>query len=438
MDYNFPSPKKFSLQQTRPTKGQLVITIQRSAIGTAPGKLDFLGGFSESDGGLTLQVQTQAKTTVLVTEGSDLALNITSTQRGQFRSNISEFKKLLSSQPTNQKAKQWLNDFEVPIWARYVAACVIIFNREFSWTPHTGLAFAISSDVPMGVGIGSSAALEVATLHALEKLSGFYFTERRLAEVAIELEREIIGHRNDVVSQLSAAYGKPGCLLPISSRVDTATTPIEIPKGVTIVGWSSASEPSENSSNRPQTIRDAAYIANRIAKDTLNEKWEYVTDILPSRYLKHLENRLPESLSGAELAIKYPEQKAEFLPDFSYPIRAAFAFSIFENQRSSLAAQLLSNMAHNSKRKVVELLGELMLQSHINYSRLGLTNQRIDAMVEAFANAGPDNGIFGARISGHGSGNAIVALVDKKALKIVRDLIRSFDIDEASPIALIR
>ena len=160
-----------------------MITIQRSAIGTAPGKLDFLGGFSESNGGLTLQVQTQAKTTVLATEGSDPVLNITSTQRGQFSTKIRAFKELLAANPDNLQAKQWLDDFEVPVWARYVAACVIIFNREFSWTPHAGLSFAISSDVPIGVGVGSSAALEVATLHALEKLSGRYFSERLVTKL---------------------------------------------------------------------------------------------------------------------------------------------------------------------------------------------------------------------------------------------------------------
>ncbi|MEM9160079.1 MAG: hypothetical protein AAGB46_13625 [Verrucomicrobiota bacterium] len=415
-----------------------MITIQKSAIGTAPGKLDFLGGFQDGSGGLTLQAQTQAKTTVLATEGSDPILSITSTQRGQFKSEIESFKELLASKPSNSKITEWFTQFEVPIWARYVAACVVLFNREFGWQPNKGLAFAISSDIPIRVGIGSSAALEVATLHALEKLSGQYFTDRRLAEIAIELEREIIGAHDDVLTQLSSAYGKPGCLIPVRSRPEAIATPIELPKGVTIIGFPSEARQDNPRNAHNNKILKAAKIGEEIARDQSDSVWEFATDIQPSRYLKHIKPTLPESLTGHEITEKFPDLSDGFESNKTYLIRDAFSFSIFENHRCSLAAQLLYGMAHNSKRKVTELLGELMYQSHLNYSLLGLTSHRTDEMVDAFAQAGADQGIFGARISGFGSGSAIVALVDKKALKIVRDLLKSFERDTGEVVPLIR
>ncbi|MBD0333310.1 MAG: hypothetical protein ICV66_11700, partial [Chitinophagaceae bacterium] len=60
--------------------------------------------------------------------------------------------------------------------------------------------------------------------------------------------------------------------------------------------------------------------------------------------------------------------------------------------------------------KILQMLGELMLQSHASYSSVGLGNAATDEIVEMVRQCGCDSGIYGARITGGGSGGTVVVL----------------------------
>jgi galactokinase len=66
------------------------------------------------------------------------------------------------------------------------------------------------------------------------------------------------------------------------------------------------------------------------------------------------------------------------------------------------------------------LLGELMYQSHASYSACGLGATATDAIVEAIRTHGPAHGLYGAKITGGGSGGTVAVLGRPEALPLVR------------------
>jgi galactokinase len=64
-----------------------------------------------------------------------------------------------------------------------------------------------------------------------------------------------------------------------------------------------------------------------------------------------------------------------------------------------------------------------MFQSHEGYCAMGLGSAETDEMVEALKQLGPDQGVYGARISAGGSGGTVVVLLEDPALPRV-DLLR--------------
>ena len=127
------------------------------------------------------------------------------------------------------------------------------------------------------------------------------------------------------------------------------------------------------------------------------ERDDVDTRLLPERMLGADFLRLSEGITDPVSAVE---------PAIAYPVRAATLFPIAEHAR---ARELLALLDDASEDALVRI-GELMYESHEGYSRCGLGVQRTDEIVSAVRAAGADRGLVGARISGGGSGGAVVVL----------------------------
>ena len=79
--------------------------------------------------------------------------------------------------------------------------------------------------------------------------------------------------------------------------------------------------------------------------------------------------------------------------------------------------------SHNPDvEQTVRRVGELMYQSHEGYSAIGLGCPETDAMIDGLRSLGPQEGFYGGRVSGGGSGGAVVVLVHEQALPRMRRL----------------
>ena len=102
-------------------------------------------------------------------------------------------------------------------------------------------------------------------------------------------------------------------------------------------------------------------------------------------------------------------------PNGSYNVRQATRHPIFENARVERFADLLAALEREPANAIE--MGKLMYDSHASYSACGLGSDGTDRLVTLAAEVGADVGVFGAKITGAGSGGtvAIFATVDAAA-----------------------
>jgi L-arabinokinase len=72
-------------------------------------------------------------------------------------------------------------------------------------------------------------------------------------------------------------------------------------------------------------------------------------------------------------------------------------------------------------------MGTLMAESHASYSACGLGSDGTDRLVEMVARAGPAHGLFGAKITGGGSGGTVAILGRAGAESAVRAIAREYE-----------
>src|SRR3954452_24459756 len=91
-------------------------------------------------------------------------------------------------------------------FARYVGGCVRVLERRGVKVP--ALRLHIASDVPVGAGLSSSAALEVATLRALDGLLGLGLDPEEVAHLAHRAEVEFAGVSCGIMDQMACSLGR--------------------------------------------------------------------------------------------------------------------------------------------------------------------------------------------------------------------------------------
>lgn len=101
-------------------------------------------------------------------------------------------------------------------FARYVFGCIRGVNGLGAQVP--SLDIAVDSQVPMGVGLSSSAALEVAVLRALRTLLALEFDDVVLAQLAQRAEIEYAGVKCGIMDQMACSLAATGSMLFLDTR----------------------------------------------------------------------------------------------------------------------------------------------------------------------------------------------------------------------------
>ena len=378
----------------------------KNVIGEAPGRLDFLGGVADYSGSLVLEMPLALTTRVTLTEHPTREFIFESAQEG--RCVVAA-----GTPPTS-----------VPKWVRYPYGCFLLFCEAQAWKPRTGLTFAIRSRVPTSMGVSSSAALEVATMRALEAYSGKKFSGTALARLAQRAENEVVGAPCGLMDQLASAYGVRGALLPILCRPDLLGEPVKLPRGVIAVGWPSGVKHAVTASPYA-TARAGAFMGKKLIEHATGRRLAHATELVPAEVRAFSRTMLPEKISGIIFlsragAVDDPLSKVE--PLKTYAVRAAVSFPVEENFRAEAAVALLRGVTPKSREATLRALGELLYQSHAGYSSIGLGCPETDRMVAAVRALGPKHGFYGARVSGGGSGGTVVVLLQRRALPALRKL----------------
>lgn len=364
--------------------------------GSAPGRLDLLGGVADYSGALVLETPTRLTTTVTAEPADGLVVGPV---------HLAEDEVLKVAGLTYPEVRAALADW--PKWTHYLVGVALVLVRHEMIEP-PAVELSVTSDLPVSVGVSSSAALEVATARAL---GADDVDPLRLAALCQEAENQVVGAPCGIMDQVVVALGTPGSILPILCRPAAVRALVALPPGVEVVGWPTGAE--HDVSGVPyRRARVAAFMGKRIVEEAVGAEWSWVSELSPAAV-----DDLPEALDGSAFLDRWGDTDDDLTvidPAGTYPVRAATAFGVGEHARSE------AGLVH-LVRGEVEGLGPLLAASHAGYDAMGLGHPAASAVVEE-ALARP--GVHGARSSGGGCGGTVVVVCDQGVLDDVPDLIR--------------
>lgn len=393
---------------------------------SAPGRLDVMGGIADYSGSLLLQMPIRERTTVDVQEREDgLLLAQTYQGRGKWGSFSCPMELLATT--AYREAGKAIKQLPGGDWGVYVAGSVAVLLQE-KQLPVKGLSLRIMSEVPEGKGVSSSAAIEVAIMAALKKMVGLPFHGTELPVLAQRAENEVVGAPCGLMDQLATSLGEKNRLLPLVCQPLAVEAPIKIPAGIQFCAIDSGIRHAVSGASYSD-VRAAAFMAYTIIalesgadRSSLKQALQsrdfsqlpfkgYLANIPPALFRQRYLSVLPEYLSGADFIAHFGvsiDPVTRIDPEKIYRLRACATHPVEENFRITLFRQLLENFSRfPNKEAVLVQLGELMLQSHAGYSSVGLGNDHTDDLVQRVRAAGTASGLYGARITGGGSGGTV-------------------------------
>lgn len=427
-------------------------------IGRAPGRLDLMGGIADYSGSLVLELPLAVATWVAIqpTDEPVVTLFSTSIETGSGASLVSLPLAALQldgdSQDYSTIHAQLTADPE-RAWSAYVLGVLVLLQRERGLRLDRGLRLFVYSEVPAGKGVSSSAALEVATMQAVNTLFDLQIGGREMAILCQRVENLIVGAPCGVMDQMTAACGSQDTLLALLCQPAELQENVVLPAEVEVWGIDSGIRHAVTGADYG-SVRVGTFMGYRIMADLaglavqkLDERrvsiddtsWHgYLANITPSLWEQFYRERLPVQLYGAAFLERYggsTDVVTRIDPQRSYAVRQPTAHPIYEHHRVQLFRSLLAQRPVSEEQLI--LLGELMYQSHASYSACGLGSSGTDRLVELVRTAGPAAHLYGAKITGGGSGGTVAILARRGADEQIEQLARFYSQETSLPVEVI-
>ena len=320
---------------------------------SAPGRVNLIGEHTDYNGGPVLPVALGARTTVVAGPADSGLLEIVSTRDGQL-------------------ARLDYRENRAAGWGAYVAG--VMRELVAAGAAAGGARIAVASDVPIGAGLSSSAALTVATAKALATLARVPLSARQIAGIAFRAEHDHVGVRCGIMDQTIAALATPGHALLIEcASAETRQIPF-----------------------RGRLLLVDTGVRHELARGALNERRAEC-----EAAVARLKLELPELMWLAAWPAAWLARLKRALPE---PLRSRAVHVVGETARTRFGAQLLA-------RRRLKQFGQLLYESHESCRRLyECSAPELDLVVAAAKRAGA----LGARLSGAGWGGTALVLVDRK------------------------
>ncbi len=407
----------------------------------APGRLDLMGGIADYSGSLVLELPIANATHAALQQCDDHNLHLVSLASStndpprEFEMPLTDL--FVAGQPMEyaQALARFSNDLDNH-WAAYVVGAFLVLMREKGAHFTNGVRLLIRSEVPEGKGVSSSAALEVATMQAIAAAEAIELSPRELAFLCQKVENLVAGAPCGVMDQMTSACGEADRLLALLCQPGELLGNVRLPEELAVWGLDSGIRHSVGGADYG-TVRTAAFMGYRMIAELAglqcratdqrgfvqidDPQWHgYLANITPVEFESLYASQLPREITGAEFLNRYQgitDSVTSVVPERRYPVLQATRHPIDEHARVTLFTEMLRNWSENSEP---ETLGQLMDQSHESYSACGLGSAGTDELIRLVRNAGSSAGLFGAKITGGGSGGTVAVLGRRDAEKSVR------------------
>lgn len=408
-------------------------------VARAPGRLDVMGGIADYSGALVLQWPIREATRVALRPWNEPRLAITSIG-GKAPERRCEVPLEIVADPGRpyDQSRAWFAADPDRHWAAYVAGVFHVLAREHGTRFERGAAILIHSDVPEGKGVSSSAAIEAATMEAVIAAWPTAIDPRLRAVRCQQVENLIVGAPCGVMDQMASIRGEAGSLLQLLCQPAEFQGTVPLPAGLGVWGIDSGIRHAVTGTDYG-AVRIGAFMGYRILAALVglpvkpgdrdghvsvdDPQWRgYLANVGSETFNRHAPE-IPVSLDGAEFLSRYQgttDRVTRVDPERRYAVRLPTAHPIQEHERVTAWARQLGQAASGDSSPDPVFLGGLMYDSHASYSACGLGSDGTDRLVALAREAGQDFGIYGAKITGGGSGGTVAILGEATAGERVR------------------
>ncbi len=414
-------------------------------VSRAPGRLDVMGGIADYTGALVCEATLDRAAAVALSQRDDRDVQV-------FSFNLFDDHKPFTLRiPLNalatQPAETLRREFAEPgrRWAGYLAGCLFVLHEaglvDLRDPLHKGVNLALYSTVPIGAGVSSSAAVEVATMMNLVAHLGIEapITPLRLAELCQSVENRVVGAPCGIMDQVTSCCGTAGTLLRMVCQPHTLLPPMELRAGVRVIGINSNVKHSVAGGAYGRT-RCAAFMAHRMILGEMQRLGEiagrslsgdpmngYLANLTPDDYKALFRPQLPEMMRGDEFHARYGvtiDTATAVDAEERYHVRQAADHHVLEARRVRRFVEELETSAakHAAAKRAagaavsrcvaLERAGHLMYASHLSYTNDALLGADECDLLVQLVRQHESAGLYGARITGGGCGGTVAVLCD--------------------------
>ena len=343
---------------------------------SAPGRVNLIGEHTDYNDGFVLPFAIPQRTVAAAGRRQDDRIRVSSTFAEEpVEIALAELDALFPTAAGSEPA--------VPEWAAYPLG--VAWALRLAGARATGIDIALASDVPIGAGLSSSAAIEGATASALNDLWGAGLDRVALARIGRRAENEAVGAPTGIMDQMAAMLGEPDAAIFLDCRsLDAQPVPLEIAAaGLAILVVDTRVKHAHSTGGygerRASCERGAALLGVPSLRDVGIadlERARTLMDEVTFRRVRHV---------------------------------------VTENQR---VLDTVTALREDGARAI----GGLLVASHASMrDDFEISVPELDTAVETALAAGA----LGARMTGGGFGGAAIALIEKDAAETVSDTVRA-------------
>lgn len=332
-------------------------------IARAPGRVNLLGEHTDYNDGLVLPIATEQSTWIACAARTDLSVRVASEALGEMHT---------------WRVDDWRRETS-PQWTSYVAGVAALLRARGARL--AGFDMLVRSDVPVGGGLSSSAALEVASAKGLILLSGEALESREVADLCRQAEHQFAGVPCGIMDQSISLLAQADTALLLDCRTRVCRyIPLRLGALAIVV---------VDSGVRHELA--AGEYAKRLAQCRA-----------ATEYFRRLDPRVSALRDVTSATVRAHASQMD-------PTLLSRALHVtMENQRTQDAAAAF-------ERGDFEAAGRLMADSHRSLrDDYEVSCPELDELVRIAATT---PGVLGARMTGGGFGGCIVALMRQDAIE---------------------
>lgn len=319
-------------------------------VARAPGRVNMIGEHTDYNDGFVLPAAIERETRIALAARDDDQVHVAAMDLG--RETVFNLHEIATSA-------------EQP-WSNYVRG-VAQGLKEHGY-PLRGVEMLIRGTVPIGSGLSSSAALEMASVQAFAAAGGFTVPPREAARIGQVAEHLFVGAKTGLMDQLASALGRAGHLLLIDIR-SLHYEPVPVPPSAAIL------------------IADTA-VRRSLASSAYNERRSQCEHAARAMGVPALRDASMEMLDAVDVPEAVRRRATHVIQEDARVLEAAKAFRAGDLR---LAGRLM-NASHFSLRDLYEV-----------------SSPELDLMADLLRD---QPGCYGARLTGAGFGGCCVALMD--------------------------